>query len=295
MLYADSFLAERLYLKGGTAINKLYLGETSRLSIDLDFNHIGPKEQVLKERRSVRERIIELLQKQDASYESKFKPRYEQTTIKSRYPSLFVPVQRFKIEISHIERFPILKPVMKPLQTPDGPESITTYQLEELTATKLRALFERLNGRDIYDLFFISKYNLNSVVTRKMFLYYFYRSKKCFNPKIHYKDLTDRYNSEGVYDDVSGFLKHSVQFSLMEATKHVLSYYTFLTDFDECDEDFLALARLLLGQQIAKKRLPRIKSIKKPLKQLFKDIQISKEAEEILVEDIKHFQASKTC
>jgi predicted nucleotidyltransferase component of viral defense system len=31
-------------MKGGTAINKLYLGETSRLSVDLDFNHLGPKD-----------------------------------------------------------------------------------------------------------------------------------------------------------------------------------------------------------------------------------------------------------
>ena len=51
-IYHDNFLAERLFMKGGTAINKLYLGETSRLSVDLDFNHIGPKEEVLKERKS---------------------------------------------------------------------------------------------------------------------------------------------------------------------------------------------------------------------------------------------------
>jgi predicted nucleotidyltransferase component of viral defense system len=63
-LYRDDFLSKRICMKGGTAINKLYLGETSRLSVDLDFNQIGPKEEVMKERRDVRERIVDLLKKQ---------------------------------------------------------------------------------------------------------------------------------------------------------------------------------------------------------------------------------------
>lgn len=42
-LYRDDFLSKRLCMKGGTAINKLYLGETSRLSVDLDFNQLGSK------------------------------------------------------------------------------------------------------------------------------------------------------------------------------------------------------------------------------------------------------------
>jgi len=56
---SDSFLSERLYLKGGTVLNKLYLKETARLSVDLDFNAIGEKEQVLQERKAIRLRIIQ--------------------------------------------------------------------------------------------------------------------------------------------------------------------------------------------------------------------------------------------
>jgi predicted nucleotidyltransferase component of viral defense system len=65
--YGDDFLSKKLCMKGGTAINKLYLGETSRLSADLDFNHLGPKQEVLRERRDVRERIVGLLRRQDDS------------------------------------------------------------------------------------------------------------------------------------------------------------------------------------------------------------------------------------
>lgn len=293
MLYQDKFLAERLYMKGGTAINKLYLGETSRLSVDLDFNQIGQKEQVLKERRKVRERITELLKKQDNSYVIHYKPRYEQTTIKVRYKTVVGPPQRFKVEISHVERFPILEPVEKQLGTLSGQLSIVTYQLEELTATKLRALFERLKGRDVYDLFFISKLKLEPVVTRKMFLYYFYRSKKVFNPRIHYNNLAKRYISGRYVDDVSGFVKPTVQFSLEKAIGHVASHYSFLNELDERDENFLALARLLLDGQVARKKLVEIKRIEKPLEHLFNNLNISKEAREISTDEIKLFRKKK--
>ena len=60
-IYSDKFLARRLYLKGGASINKLYLQKTARLSVDLDFNAIGSKEEVVAERNNVRDKIIELL------------------------------------------------------------------------------------------------------------------------------------------------------------------------------------------------------------------------------------------
>ena len=186
-LYSDDFLSKRLCMKGGTAINKLYLAETSRLSVDLDFNHLGSKEEVLQEKRAVRELIVEVLKKQDNSYDVHYERPYGLTRIKARYKTVGGPDQNFKIEISHVERFPILPPVKKKIKTPDGLANVLSYTLEELTSTKLRALLERFKGRDIYDLYFISQLKPDSTVVRKMFLYYFYRSRKVFNPKVHYK------------------------------------------------------------------------------------------------------------
>jgi predicted nucleotidyltransferase component of viral defense system len=94
--YRDSFLSKRLCMKGGTAINKLYLGQTSRLSVDLDFNHLGSKEEVLTEKRNVRERIVHLLKKQDTSYDFHYERRYEQTRIKVRYKTITGPIRSSK-------------------------------------------------------------------------------------------------------------------------------------------------------------------------------------------------------
>ena len=41
---ADPFLRNRLYLKGGTALNKFYIPNQGRLSVDLDFNVVGPRD-----------------------------------------------------------------------------------------------------------------------------------------------------------------------------------------------------------------------------------------------------------
>ena len=101
--YSDDFLSKRLCMKGGTAINKLYLAETSRLSVDLDFNHLNWKEEVQGEKRVVRELIMELLKKQDNSYDVHYERPYGLTKkFKARYKTVGGPIQNFKIEISHV-------------------------------------------------------------------------------------------------------------------------------------------------------------------------------------------------
>ena len=292
-LYSDDFLSKRLCMKGGTAINKLYLAETSRLSVDLDFNHLGSKEEVQKEKRAVRELIMELLKKQDNSYDVHYERPYGLTRIKARYKTVGVPIQNFKIEISHVERFPIISPLKKKIKTPDGLADVVTYTLEELTATKLRALLERFKGRDIYDLFFISQLKPDPTVIRKMFLYYFYRSRKVFNPNVHYKSLVRRYESGNYADDVSAFVKPTVTFDLNTAAKEVISQYSFLNDFDSHDKDFLNLAGILLGKSVPKENIDRLKIVEKPLKLLFDAINISKEASEISTGDIRLFNKNK--
>jgi predicted nucleotidyltransferase component of viral defense system len=293
-LYSDEFLSERLCLKGGTAINKLYLAKTSRLSVDLDFNHLGSKEEVLKERRFIRELIVELLKKQDNSYDVHYEHPYGLTRIKVRYKTVGGPVQNFKIEISHVERFPIISPVKKQVKTPDGSADVVTYTLEELTSTKLRALLERFKGRDVYDLYFISQLKPDPTIIRKMFLYYFYRSCKVYNPEVHYKNLVKRYESGNFTDDVTAFVRPTVAFDLTKAAKNVISQYSFLNQFDSQDKDFLGLAGILLGKRVPKESIDRLKKVEKPLKLLFDAINISQEASEISTDEIRLFRKKKT-
>ncbi|MFZ2359509.1 MAG: nucleotidyl transferase AbiEii/AbiGii toxin family protein [Anaerolineae bacterium] len=183
-VYSDPFLRERLYLKGGTALNKLFFPAVNRLSVDLDFNAVGPKAQVLAERTQLANQAMALLAGQGAGYEFAHDyRRYEQSTISAG----FAPVsgglqQNLKLEISFVERVPILGREQRSLASPDGtPTLINTYRLEELTATKLRALYGRRKGRDIYDLAQIGAFDLDERALRKLTLYYFYRARMIFH------------------------------------------------------------------------------------------------------------------
>jgi predicted nucleotidyltransferase component of viral defense system len=198
-LYSDNFLSTRLYLKGGTSINKVYLQKTARLSIDLDFNLIGTKENVIAERNKIRDKIVLLLREQDEGYIIKKKDTYEQTTVKAGYKPVFGPSKQYmKIEISHIERFPVLNNVIKELKSHDSKDvtKIYTYTVEELIATKLRALYDRLKGRDIYDLYYLS--SLNFEISKQFSLYkncYKFRSFKFMFSHVFHFSVTLIFNN----------------------------------------------------------------------------------------------------
>lgn len=286
-IYADPFLRDRLYLKGGTAINKLYLRKTPRLSVDIDFNAIGGKEQVLEERNQVRERIEAKLKEQDINYTIKTKKTYELTSLKARYTPLFGGTRYLRIEISNVERFSVLKSRQIKLED----VKVNTYKLEELTATKLRALHSRLKGRDIYDLYFISNLDMDTELLRKLVIYYFHRSGKIFNPKLFFKNIQEKFRSKKYVDDVSGFVIPNIEFSMEEGVRRVISHYSFLSRLDERDENFIALSRKLLGKDVSKDRLKIISGIKYPIPYLFgSDAAITDEAKNMDVKNIEIFR-----
>lgn len=77
--------------------------------MDLDFNAIGPKAQVLAERAQVASQVMALPTAQDAGYELMHDyRRYQQSTIQAYYvPVSGGPRQHFKLELSFVERVPI--------------------------------------------------------------------------------------------------------------------------------------------------------------------------------------------
>ncbi|MEX2234703.1 MAG: nucleotidyl transferase AbiEii/AbiGii toxin family protein, partial [Cyclobacteriaceae bacterium] len=86
------------------------------------------------------------------------KQKENNNTLIFRFESEFPPVQRLrlKVETNCREHFSVLGIIKIPFQVESswfkGACEITTYQLEELLGTKLRALYQRRKGRDLYDL-----------------------------------------------------------------------------------------------------------------------------------------------
>jgi predicted nucleotidyltransferase component of viral defense system len=292
-IYGDPFLRERLYLKGGTALNKLYFPTVNRLSVDLDFNAVGPKAQVLAERMQLTNLVITLLAAQDAGYKLTHDyRRYEQSTIRADFsPVSGSPRQHLKLEISFIERVPILGREERPLAAPGGTTTIliNTYRLEELAATKLRALYGRRKGRDIYDLAQIGAFDLDERALRKLTLYYFYHARMIFHYPTFRANVEEKLRRRGFADDVRGLIRIDQPFNWQQASQTVLDRFAFLADLDERDRGFVRLARYLLGMTISEHEAETLAQIDHPIAWLMEGYSITTEAADLRQDDIRLF------
>lgn len=150
-IFSDDYLASQLAFRGGTALHKLYLTPQSRYSEDIDLVQInaGPIKPIFS-------RLGEVL---DFLYGKVIKQKRYNNTMLFRIESEFPPIVpiRLKIEINCFEHFSELGLVKVPFSIDNswfsGSCNLTTYALEELLGTKLRALYQRRKGRDLFDLF----------------------------------------------------------------------------------------------------------------------------------------------
>jgi predicted nucleotidyltransferase component of viral defense system len=150
-IFSDEFLASQLAFRGGTALHKLYLMPQSRYSEDIDLVQInpGPIKQILS-------RLGEVLGFLPGKV---IKQKQHNNTLLFRMESEVPPVVpiRLKIEINCFEHFNELGLVKVPFSVNNswfsGNSELTTYVLEELLGTKLRALYQRKKGRDLFDLY----------------------------------------------------------------------------------------------------------------------------------------------
>ena len=150
-MYARPPVAESLALRGGTALHKLHFDPPGRYSEDIDLVQIdaGPIGPTLAEVRDVLDPWLG-----DPSW----KQTADSVKLLYRFETTALPVQRMrvKLEINTREHSSCrgLLAVGYSVATLwlNAKVAVTTYALEELLGTKLRALFQRKKGRDLYDL-----------------------------------------------------------------------------------------------------------------------------------------------
>ena len=156
-LYNDEDLKNSLVFRGGTALNKLFLKPAARYSEDIDFVQKHP-EPIGKTMDGIRNALKLWLG------EPKRKVTERSAKLIYRYLAIDGLPAKLKIEINTTEHFQVLPLKFEPfLMKSDwfsGKCQITTYQIEELMATKLRALFQRRKGRDLFDLWLVLKHEL---------------------------------------------------------------------------------------------------------------------------------------
>ena len=150
-IYKDEYLASHLAFRGGTALHKLYLSPQPRYSEDIDLVQI--KAEPIKETYDHIRDALSFLG------EPKVKQKRNNNTLIFRMESEIPPVVpiHLKVEINCKEHFNVLPMQEIPFSVSNkwyqGECNVLTYQLDELVGTKLRALYQRRKGRDLYDLY----------------------------------------------------------------------------------------------------------------------------------------------
>ncbi len=84
---------------------------------------------------------------------------------------------------------------------------MNTYQFEELLATKLRALYQRKKGRDLFDLWLALKHNdldINKLV--EIFLHYMNRENKVISREVFENNLNSKLQEQVFVDDINQLL-----------------------------------------------------------------------------------------
>lgn len=150
-MFEDPSVFKGAVFRGGTALHKLYFETPGRYSEDIDLvqRDAGPIGSLVN---AIRKMLDPWLG--DPSWSTK-KDRF---TLIYRFKTTFEPVRkmRLKVEINTREHFNVLGiegrkySVVNPWFR--GSTRIPIYQLEELLGTKMRALYQRKKGRDLFDM-----------------------------------------------------------------------------------------------------------------------------------------------
>lgn len=217
-LFSDEFLSENLAFRGGTALHKLYLSPAPRYSEDIDLVQIkeGPIKPILK-------RIGEVI----TFFEEDrvVKPKANNNTLLYRFNSEYSPDIRLKlkIEINCREHFNILGwnsfPFAVDSEWFSGKCNITTYHLDELLGTKLRALYQRKKGRDLFDIHYAAqstKLDYDKII-RCYNDYMKFAVGKVPTQKEFVNNMLEKKDSPLFLGDMEGLLKPGIPYNQEEA------------------------------------------------------------------------------
>lgn len=156
-LYNNPIIQNSLAFRGGTALNKLYIKPPARYSEDIDLIQIK-HEPIGSTIDAIRASLNTWLG------EPQRKMTNRSVKLVYRYQSIDNTQAKLKIEINTTEHFcahgykQIKSLVDSEWFASDA--NIVTYSLAELMATKLRALYQRRKGRDLFDMWLVLSRNL---------------------------------------------------------------------------------------------------------------------------------------
>jgi len=216
-IYNDEFLAGHLAFRGGTALHKLFLQPQLRYSEDLDFVQIKaePIGEVLDHLR----KALDFLGKASVNAGDTM------ATMKFRFDSEIAPSVplRLKIETNCREHFAELGWQKTSFSVDsnwyNGSCKLTTYKIEELLGTKIRALYQRKKGRDLFDLYqALTKIDLDKDAIISCYKKYMeFSVGSAPSQKEFLLNMEEKMQDEYFIGDIMGLVRPSEQYDQIKA------------------------------------------------------------------------------
>lgn len=216
-LFSDPFIQQHLAFRGGTALYKIYLKPQARYSEDINLVQINPE--------PIKETISTIRKQLDFLGRPMVKQKANNNTIVFRFESEIPPVinLRLKIEINCREHFTVMGHKEIEHRTENswfsGTCKITSFEVEEMLGTKLRALYQRKKGRDLFDLYYaLANLDLNTNNIVKCYKEYMADSIK--NPptqKQFLRNMNEKLDDPDFRGDTYALLRPGIEFNQNEA------------------------------------------------------------------------------
>ncbi|MDR2642729.1 MAG: nucleotidyl transferase AbiEii/AbiGii toxin family protein [Planctomycetaceae bacterium] len=217
-IFSDELLRKSLVFRGGTALHKLFIHPQIRYSEDIDLIQINrePINPVLKR---IRERLSFLGTKRTV------KQHIHNNTMIYRFDTEILPVvnMRLKIEINTREHLNVLGLQEIPFEVQNewfsGICNITAYKIEELLGSKLKALYGRKKGRDLFDLYWaLTHLEIdNDKLLHCNKLYYENEGQKQPTFKQFLRNMEEKLTDNEFTEDIFSVLKPEVEYNQLTA------------------------------------------------------------------------------
>lgn len=217
-LFSEEFIRGRLAFRGGTALHKLYLAPAVRYSEDIDLVQVKaePFGAIIDRVRGQLSFLGTPRIKQK---------RHNNTIVYSILSEDDVPM-KLKIEVNTREHFSIYGlqdiPVTLDSGWDNGEALVPTYGLEELLATKLRALYQRKKGRDLFDLWYaLNNVDVNVDKVIEAFKHYMNEEGNNVSRKEFIENMEKKIEDADFTGDMNGLLRSGIEYNIDEAYEFV--------------------------------------------------------------------------
>jgi len=237
-LFDDSFLSTQIAMRGGTLLHKVHLAPAARYSEDIDLVVVGsrPEEHI---RRAIRRVLADVLGTPKSSVWDTIRLAIRNTVKPSRVLRMTYSVRSIMepshsldivVEANVTERKPHRSVVEIPFEYSFRGEIIQTkikgYDIHEMLGTKMRAMFQRRRGRDLFDLHWAmtkSERPIDPSAVIESFQHYMKQEGTKARRAEFIGILEEHLKDRGFCSDNESLLRNGVSFDPQAAGKYVIA------------------------------------------------------------------------